>query len=98
MQKAESYMEGMAAHKVGKVGDMTAGLPPYDYTEGSAYLEWYSEENGRVVVELGSDQVQVIGTPVAACSAEPISRKEQEENMTEFLGQCARDLFPSGNE
>lgn len=45
------YFEGFALHQTGKAGDITAGLPPCDY--GTApYVEWYGDENGRVVIEL----------------------------------------------
>ncbi|MGB2755451.1 MAG: hypothetical protein WBD75_09845 [Phycisphaerae bacterium] len=51
------YMDGLAVHQIGKVGDITAGLPPRDYA-GYPYIEWYSKENGRVVLELEPEQVQ----------------------------------------
>lgn len=54
--EAPAYMKRFAARQAGKVGDMTAGLPPRDYT-GYPYLEWYSEENGRVVIELDGCEV-----------------------------------------
>ena len=56
--KAADYMAGMAQHQTGDVGDITAGLPPYDYTKGLPYLEWYGDDNGRVVVEPDSDQIK----------------------------------------
>ena len=82
--EAPSYMEGFAPKQAGKVGDMTAGLPPRDYSS-TPYLEWYSEENGRVVLELDPEQVEVIGKPIPACESDPISREGQAENMAEFL-------------
>ncbi len=42
---------------------MTAGNWPRDYGNWP-YLEWYSEANGRVVLEPGRDCVRVIGTPL----------------------------------
>jgi len=87
---AEKYMEGFAAHQTGKVGDMTAGLPPADY--GSApYIEWFGEENGRVVIELEPTQVEVIGEPIPARESYPVSRGQQEQNMAEFLGSLASE-------
>jgi len=56
---AEQYMKGLAQHQTGKVGDITAGLPPYDYGK-TPYFEWFGEENGRVVIELESTQIEVI--------------------------------------
>jgi hypothetical protein len=88
---AEGYMDGLCLEQVGKVGDITAGLPPHDYGD-SPYIEWYSEENGRVLIELEPVQVEVIGTPVPACESEPISREQQQRNMAEFLGEVAAEM------
>ena len=90
-EEASRYMDGFAVRQTGKVGDMTAGLPPHDY--GTApYIEWYSAENGRVVLELEPVQMEVIGTPIPTCESDPISRKEQAENMAHFLGGVATEL------
>ena len=86
-----TYMQGMAIHQTGKVGDMTAGLPPQDYVD-YCYLEWYSDDNGRVVIELDAQDVTVIGIPIPGDGAEPISRDQQNNNLFEFASQCAQDL------
>ncbi|MDI6451751.1 DUF2958 domain-containing protein [Anaerobaca lacustris] len=88
---AEEYMKGFALHHIGKVGDMTAGLPPADYVAGYCYLEWYGEENGRVVIELEPTQVEVIGTPIPARESYPASRDTQKRNMAEFLDDIAAE-------
>ncbi len=85
---AEQYMEGFASHQEGHVGDITAGLPPTDYV-AYPYVEWYGQENGRVLIELEPTQIEVIGTPIPACESDPISREEQNRNMAEFLGSIA---------
>jgi len=77
--------------QTGKVGDITAGLPPHDYGS-SPYLEWFSNENGRIVLELELVQVEVIGTPIPAIESDPISREEQNRNMAEFLGGLAQEM------
>ena len=82
---AASYMNGFASHQTGKTGDITAGLPPRDYSE-YPYIEIYGDANGRIVIELEPVQVEVIGKPIPACESDPISRKQQAENMAEFLG------------
>jgi hypothetical protein len=56
------------------------------------YLEVYSDQNGRIVLELEPGQVQVIGTPIPASESEPVSREEQNRNMAEFLVQMAREV------
>ena len=91
-RKSESgYMEGFRKHQTGKAGDMTAGLLPQDYVD-YCYLEWYGDENGRVVIELDTKNVMVIGTPVSADEAEPNSREEQNQHLMKFAAQCACDL------
>ena len=89
--EAASYMEGFAEHQRGKVGDITAGLPPHDYGK-APYVEIYSEENGRIVIELEPVQVEVIGTPIPARESYPISREQQRCNMAEFLGGIAAEM------
>ena len=89
---AEGYMQGFAPHQTGKVGDITAGLPPADYISGSVYVEWYSQLNGRVVLELEQDQLQLLSRPIPACESDSISRVEQNRNMAEFLGGLAQEL------
>ena len=88
---AEGYMDGFAQHQTGKAGDITAGREPRDYVD-YPYVEIYSEQNGRVVIELEPVQVEVIGKPIPACESDPISRQEQSRNMAEFLGSLAREV------
>jgi len=88
--KAADYMAGMAQHQAGDVGDITAGLPPRDYS-ALPYLEWYSEENGRVVVEPDSDQVKIIGRPIPVCESDPISREQQSAHMANFLTDLSQE-------
>jgi hypothetical protein len=90
--KARQCLEGFSPVQTGEVGDMTAGLPPQDYVSGYVYLEWYSEQNGRVVLELDQDQIKVIGTPIPACESDPVSREKQQQNMAAFLGGMAQEL------
>jgi len=90
---AQKYMEGFSTSQKGKVGDMTAGLPPYDYTEqGYAYFEWYGQENGRVVIELDSEQVEFLTQPIPAIESDPIDRKQQAENMAGFLCNVSKEM------
>jgi hypothetical protein len=90
------YLDGFLPTQIGNVGDMTAGLPPQDYV-AYPYFEWYSEANGRVVLELDPEQVEVIGKPIPACESDPVSRAKQEQNMAAFLGGMAQELgLPPG--
>lgn len=89
-REAAGDMDGLSLRQTGQVGDMTAGLPPHDYT-AYPYIEWYGDDNGRVVLELDADQVEVIGMPIPACESDPISRDEQRRNMAEFVASLAED-------
>jgi hypothetical protein len=97
VEGAQKYMEDFAQHQTGKVGDITAGLEPRDFSD-SPYIEAYTSENGRIVIELEPTQVEVIGTPIPAMESFPISRKQQNRNMAEFLGKMASELnLPAQN-
>lgn len=85
------YMRGFSRCQHGKVGDITAGLPPVDYVN-YPYIEWYSEENGRVVIELGKDQIEVIGQPVPLKQAIPVSREDQADNLMAFMATIGRSI------
>jgi len=86
-----NYFKCFAEHQTGKAGDITAGLPPHDYGR-DVYIEWFSNENGRVVLELEPAQIEVIGTPIPAIESDPTSRKEQRRNMAEFLGSVGQEM------
>jgi hypothetical protein len=93
--EAASYMDGFALEQAGEVGDMTAGLPPADYVK-YPYLEWYGDDNGRVVIELEPDQVQLVSRPIPACESDPIPRSEQARKMANFLaGLSAKTQVPA---
>ncbi len=89
---SEDYMKHFTIKQAGNAGDITAGFFPYDYLMDSVYIEWYSRTNGRVVIELEQDQVQIIDTPIAANKCEPISREDQDNNLTEYMSKVAEDL------
>ena len=82
-EESEKYMEGFAQHQTGSVGDMTAGREPVDYVS-YPYWEWYAQ-NGRVVIELEPDQIEILTSPIPACESDPLDRKKQAENMANFL-------------
>ena len=88
---ASRYMESFSTVQKGKVGDMTAGKEPIDYVS-YPYWEWYSDDNGRVVIELEPDQVEILTPPIPACESDPVSRREQAENMAGFLCGMASEL------
>ena len=85
---AMKYMGDFSMIQKGKVGDMTAGKEPADYVR-YPYFEWYSDDNGRCVIELESDQVEILTQPIPAIESDPINRNQQAENMAEFLSGMA---------
>ncbi len=89
--QAAKYMESFSTLQKGKVGDMTAGLAPADYV-AYPYFEHYGDDNGRVVIELDTDQVELLTRPIPACESDVIDRKEQAENMAGFLCGVASEL------
>ena len=97
--KAAKYMEGFCILQTGTAGDMTAGLPPHDYGQpGEGYIEWYSDDNGRVVLEFSSDQIEILTPPIPFCESDPIDRNKQAQNMAKFLCGLASDLnIPQSN-
>ena len=90
-EQANQYMQGFAQKQTGKVGDMTAGKQPQDYVD-YPYFEWYSEENGRVVLELEPDQVELLTRAIPTCESDPVSRDEQAKNMMGFMSDMAKDF------
>jgi len=90
-EEAEKYMEGFSKLQKGNVGDMTAGREPADYVN-YGYFEWYGDDNGRVVIELDLSQVELLTPAIPACESDPVSRKEQTENMANFLCGIASDF------
>jgi hypothetical protein len=85
----EKYMKGFASHHTGKAGDITAGLPPHDYGS-TPYIEVYSDQNGRIVIELEPVQIEVVGSPIPICESDPISREQQGRNMGQFLASLTQ--------
>jgi hypothetical protein len=93
--EAIARMRGFSRFQNGKVGNITAGLPPADFGV-YPFVEWYSEENGRVVIEPDRNHIEVIGQPVPLEQAIPVSAREQAENMAEFLETIARSIERHG--
>lgn len=83
-QEAKRYLRAFATNQTGVVGDITAGLPPHDYGK-SPYFEWYGDDNGRVVIELNPEQIEIIGKPIPWQESFPVDRKQQGQNMMTFI-------------
>jgi hypothetical protein len=94
-------MEVFEKVQKGNVGDITAGNPIgkdsngepiYDYS-AYPYIEWYSDDNGRVVLELDKSQVKIIGTPIPAMESFPIDRAKQHQNMNNFMNDIRNAIM-----
>jgi hypothetical protein len=86
---AKEYAGAIHTHQTGKAGDITAGLPPVDYVP-FPYFEFYTDQNGRMVIQLEPNQIEVVGRPIPAIESDPISREEQEENLRKFIEDAGR--------
>src|SRR4051812_29442367 len=91
---AAEYMAGFATLQQGDAGDITAGMPPYDYGR-HPYIEGYGY-NGRVVIELESHQVEMVGTPLPWDDAAPVDRERQNELFAGFVAEMAASFTPGG--
>ncbi len=81
-----SYVDGLDPVQTGETGDITAGGPPQDYV-GYPYIEWYSEQNGRVVLELERSQLEILTDTSRGRGVKPkkLDPKRQHQNMKKFL-------------
>ena len=89
--KATDHMKSFSLHQTGRVGDITAGLPPRDYGAGP-YIEWYGKENGRVVLELDRHMITVVGTPIPYIESDPIADEQQTRDVNDQLRDIAESL------
>jgi len=87
----------LSPFQAGQGGDITAGLPPAHYISHS-HVEWFSEENGLVVLKLEPEQVEVIREALPPGSREPVCRQRQAENMGRSLAGLCEHLARAGTE
>jgi hypothetical protein len=71
------------------------GLKPPDHLSNVLYLEWFSESNGRVVIELPDAEIDVT-LPVWKMTSEDElkQKKENMNNMTSFLDKLVEAKQP----
>lgn len=94
-KEAKQRMQGFDLLQTGQVGDITAGREPVDYAP-YPYVEWYSASNGRVVLELSKNDVEVFGKPLPWADEEPISREEQDAKLCEYIQGMADSVGAVG--
>ena len=68
-EEARRYFEGFVVQQTGKVGDVTARKAPNDCVVGYPHIEWHSDQNGRVVIELEPEQLEA--NTCKPCTQEP---------------------------
>jgi len=107
----EGDYSGLEASQDGTVGDMTASkkvkiladqdgevesdAPPAYQWANCLYLEWFSESNGRVLIE-ATDYSWKVSLPKWSLSAEAeqLQQEENKQAMFNFMDELARALRP----
>jgi len=84
-------VKGLSKVQRGAAGDITAGLSPKPYVD-YPYIEWHSQANGRVVLELAPDQVEIVAGPVWQPKGSHTAqvRKQSQEQFTGFLESLSK--------
>jgi hypothetical protein len=67
---AVEYMKYFDERQTGKAGHITAGWPPYPWTD-YPYIEWYSDTNDRVVLYLEPHQIAIVDETGAVLAEAP---------------------------
>jgi hypothetical protein len=78
----EALLDHFSPSQVGKTGSITL-----EYVQAHAYIEWYSERNGRVVLEIPLTQCEVLGADIDLAKLPP--RKSHPELFQSYLRQLA---------
>ncbi len=81
-ESGRSYVDGLDPVQTGQAGDITAGDPPRDYV-GYPYIEWYSESNGRMVLELERNQLEILEDTQRI--VQKLDPAQQYKNMARFM-------------
>ena len=106
VESRSGRMDGFSPMQTGDVGDITAGIPTgkddngeytYEYS-AYPYIEWYGDDNGRVVLEFDPEQVEIIGKPIPVIESDPIDRNKQHQNMTNFMNNMLNGISGEKNE
>ena len=78
------YMKDFNTTQKGEAGDITAGLPPQPYVS-YPYIEWYAEDNGRVVLELDPGQIKIVEGPAwTPESSEDLDTEKKTASQAQF--------------
>jgi hypothetical protein len=83
-KRRQGFAERYRAH-------IAAGDLYYAHVE-YPYIEWYSSENGRVVLELDRSQVEIVKVGVPLKEKTPEQLFEDEKKRYEAFGSCLRSM------
>jgi len=86
---AGALMKGFSHCQSGKAGVITAGLSFFDWWS-HPYIEWYSDQNGRVEIDLEEDQMEVIGGRLPIEDIFPFPPEDRGKTLGEFMRGIAR--------
>jgi hypothetical protein len=82
LEKRSGYMKGFSRVQKGELGDFATGKDDNKYAD-YFYFEWYSENNGRVVYEGTSEEVQILEPLIFNFPSD--HRENQQDHMNNFL-------------
>ena len=91
------YMADFEITQTGWAGCITAGRPPHDCKVNHPFIEWFSHENGRVVLEPHVKRIRVVGSPIPASKTQPVPWSQHARNrawLSSVLGRCL--IHPDG--
>lgn len=78
-----------------QIGEYYAARKPFPWHWGnSLYLEWFSETNGRVVIESAGFDLKIVGEPAweMTLEEEEAQRRANGEAMTGFMERLSRAM------
>ena len=85
-QRARRQIQGFAQHQTGRVGEITTGQAPGSSRVGCPQIEIYSDQHGRMLIELEPEQLTVLGTLRPFLEDEPVRQEQQDISETAQRG------------
>ena len=89
------YLNGFKKIQEGELGDFTTGKDDNPYAD-YFYFEWYSDNNGRIVYEGESEEVQILDPLVFNF---PKNHQDQQQgHLDGFLSSVSRSIVSETKE
>lgn len=91
---AAAYMAEISSDQQGLVCTITAGIEPDIYID-YVYIEWYSEANGRVLIELEPKYAVVLDEPIGNRVSRRVAKQHLDTDLGTWVGlrTLAEDEF-----